>query len=58
MHFSTLTSVHLLSFPKAYVALDSLNAVICFAEVNEDKQMKVTLNQLIGKKENTQVTKR
>ena len=42
----------------AYEALDSLNDVKCFAEINEEKQMNVTLNELIGKKENTQVTKR
>ena len=58
MHFSILTSVHLSSFSMAYEALDSLNDVKCFAEINEEKQMNVTLNELIGKKENTQVTKR
>ena len=32
-------------------ALDSLDAVKCFAEIHGDKQMNVMLNELIGKEE-------
>ena len=36
---------------KASEALDSLNAVKCFAEIHGDKQMNVMLNEIIGKVE-------
>ena len=42
-------------------ALDSLDAVMCFAEIHRDKQVKVMLNELIGKVETLKlqnVTKR
>ena len=32
-------------------ALDSLETINCFAEIHGDKQMKVMLNELIGKLE-------
>ena len=32
-------------------ALDSLDVVISFAEIHGDKQMNITLNELIGKVE-------
>ena len=35
----------------AFEALDSLDAVKCFAEIHGNKQMNVMLNELIGKVE-------